>query len=123
MRTTTSDLPILFEAGPAVIRGADSEGWKALFISLPGGADIAPLLKGLSGDRCQCPHRGYVRKGTMQIIYADGAETCTAGDLYYMPPGHTLVAEEDLELIEFSPIDEYDEVLATVRQNAGVGVS
>jgi hypothetical protein len=26
-------------------------------------ADLAPLFAGLPGDRCQCPHMGYVLEG------------------------------------------------------------
>lgn len=121
MRALPNDLPVLFEAGPAVIRAVDWGDLRALAVSLPAGTDVTPLLRGLPGDRCQCPHWGYVRKGKLRVEYADRKETLAAGDLYYLyylPPGHTVIAEEDVEFIEFSPPDEYDEVLAAVQRNA-----
>lgn len=120
MHTPASNLPVLFEAGPAVIRGADWGGQRALFITLAGGTDATPLLQGLPDNRCPCPHWGYVRSGRLRVVYADRTESFAAGDLYYMPSGHTIMAEEDVELIEFSPPAEYDEVIATLRRNAGV---
>ena len=119
MRTNANELPVVFEAGPAQIRATDWGGLRALLISLPAGTDATPLLQGLPGDRCQCPHWGYVRKGQVTVTYADSAETFRSGDLYYMPPGHTIVAVDDLELIEFSPPKGYDEVLQAMRRNAG----
>ena len=56
MRGSKSDLPIMLEAGEASIRGADWGGMRTLIVSLPTGTDITPLLKGLPGDRCTCPH-------------------------------------------------------------------
>lgn len=41
------------------------------------GFDLAPLLKGLSDDRCQCPYWGYVIKGRMVVRYADREEVST----------------------------------------------
>lgn len=115
MRVNANDLPIAFTAGDATVRAADWGNLRALLISLPAGTDAGPLLKGLPDDLCQCPHWGYVRKGRLQVTYADREETFTEGDMYYMPSGHTLVTETDVELIEFSPPDEYDEVLGAMR--------
>lgn len=117
MHTNANDLPIVFEAGPARIRATDWGELRALLISLPAGTDATPLLQGLPGDRCPCPHWGYVRTGRVRVTFADHDETFAAGDLYYMPSGHTLVVEEDVELVEFSPPDQYDEVLDAMRRN------
>jgi hypothetical protein len=86
-------------------------------ISLPAGLDASPLLRGLPDDRCPCPHWGYVVKGRLRVTSPDGEETCAAGDLYHMPPGHTFVVEEDAELVEFSPPRQMDEVGAVLRRN------
>jgi len=91
---------------------------RALIVSLPAGADLGPLFKGLPNDRCSCPHWGYVIRGRMRITYADREEVVSAGDLVYMPPGHTGVVEEDFEWAEFSPPAEHDAVLEVVRRNA-----
>src|SRR4051794_27200273 len=89
MHGSKNDLPILFGADEAAIRGTDWGGMRAMIVSLPTGTDITPLLKGLSGDRCTCPHWGYIVKGRMRAISADGEETLQAGDVFYMAPGHT----------------------------------
>jgi len=75
------------------------------------GTDLSPLLKGLRNDSCQCPHWGYVVEGTIKMIYDDGTEeTLNAGDVFYMPPGHTAIVEKDLTLLDFSPENELKEV-------------
>jgi hypothetical protein len=119
MRINANELPIVFQAGDATIRATDWDALRALLISLPAGTDAAPLLQGLPEDRCQCPHWGYVRKGDLTVNYANTSETFREGDMYYMPPGHTIVAKNDVELIEFSPPRGYDEVLDAMRRNLG----
>ena len=82
MHATRDELPILFGADPAVIRGADWEGLRSMIISLPAGTDLAPPLKGLPNDLCPCPHWGYILKGRIRVTYADSVEILQAGDLY-----------------------------------------
>jgi len=118
MRASRDELPLLFGAEPAAVRGADWGGLRALIVSLPAGTDLGPLLKGLPNDRCSCPHWGYMIRGRMRITYADREEVVQAGDIVYMPPGHTGVVEEDVEWAEFSPPAEHDAVLEVVRRNA-----
>jgi hypothetical protein len=118
MRGSKGDLPVMLEAGEAAIRGADWGGMRALVVSLPTGTDITPLLKGLPNDRCSCPHWGYVTRGRMRVISAEGEETMQAGDLFYMAPGHTVIVEEAVEFIELAPSDEHQSVLDVVQQNA-----
>lgn len=119
MHANANDLPIVFQAGDVSIRAMDWNAFRALLITLPAGADATPLLRGLPGDRCQCPHWGYVRKGRLTVRYGDSDESFSQGDVYYMPAGHTIIADDDVELIEFSPPDEYDTVLDALRANAG----
>ena len=111
MRATRDELPILFGSDPAAIRGADWGDLRAMVISLPAGTDLAPLLQGLPGDLCPCPHWGYVVKGRIRVRYAEGEETLQAGDLFYLPPGHTPLVEEDAEFVEFSRPAEFQPVL------------
>jgi hypothetical protein len=68
--------------------------------------DVTPLLKGLPNDLCQSPHWGYIIKGSVKMITKDGEEIFRAGDLYYMPPGHTGVISAGTEFIEFSPTEK-----------------
>jgi hypothetical protein len=40
--------------------------------TFPAGLDTAPLLLGLPGDGCPCPHWGYVLRGSLVVRYDDG---------------------------------------------------
>lgn len=51
-------------------------------------------------------------QGELTITYSDGStETPSGGDLFYWPPGHSVRADEDSEIILFSPQQEHCEVL------------
>ena len=77
--------------------------------------DATELFAPLPGGRCQCPHWGYVIKGRMRIKYADHDEVISAGEVYYMAPGHIPVIEEAVELVEFSPRGEYQKTMTVVE--------
>ena len=115
MRASRNELPEVL--GPAV-RAADWGDLRSIAISLPAGTDLGPLLQGLPEDLCSCPHWGYVIKGQMRVSYAEGQEVLRAGDLYYLPPGHTGLVEEDFECIEFSPPAAHEQVLDVIKRNA-----
>ncbi|MDQ3555460.1 MAG: cupin domain-containing protein [Gemmatimonadota bacterium] len=117
MHASKNELPILVDAGPALVRGAEWEGMRAGVVSVPAGTDFAPLLKGLPGDLCPCPHWGYVMKGRLRIQGTDGEETLREGDVFYLPPGHTGVAEEDTEFLEISPADQHQRFVNNARRN------
>jgi hypothetical protein len=83
----------------------------------PQGIDVDALLEGLPNNLCHCPHWGYVEKGSMIVRYADGSEEeVTAGDMYYLPPNHTVVIKEDIAMVEFSPNKEYWEVMSHIAR-------
>jgi hypothetical protein len=117
VRASKNELPIVLEAGEASIRATDWGPMRAVVVSLPAGTDVTPLLKGNPDDRCPCPHWGYVIKGKLRIEYRDSSETLSAGDLYYLPAGHTGVALEDTEFIEISPPGPHDAFLRHARSN------
>ena len=117
MRASRDELPELLGAA---IRGTDWGDLRSAIVTLPAGTDVAPLLKGLPDDRCPCPHWGYVVKGQLRVIYADRQEVLRAGDVYYMPPGHSGVVEEDFEGIEFSPPAGHEQVLDVIKRNASI---
>jgi mannose-6-phosphate isomerase-like protein (cupin superfamily) len=100
--------------GVAEDRTGDLDGYTVNFVSLRQDHDLAPMLSGLPGGRCSCPHWGYVLKGRMIVRYADHEEVCEAGDAFYMPPGHTPAAEAGTEFIQISPSDQLQEVEAAV---------
>ncbi len=117
MRASRDELPELLGAA---IRGTDWGDLRSAIVSLPAGTDVAPLLKGLPDDLCPCPHWGYVVKGRLRVIYAHRQEVLRAGDVYYMPPGHSAVVEEDYEGIEFSPSAGHEQVLDVIKRNAAM---
>jgi len=44
-------------------------------VTIRQGHSLAPLLHGLPGDSCQCPHWGYLLAGKITVSYADREET------------------------------------------------
>jgi hypothetical protein len=102
-------------------RKADIDGQTVSFVTFKQTVDGAPLLKGLPGDQCHCPHWGYVTRGSLTFAFADRVEVYEAGDAYYVPPGHTPAASEDSETVMFSPTDllrETEEQMARNMQHA-----
>ncbi|GII66804.1 hypothetical protein Skr01_68890 [Sphaerisporangium krabiense] len=82
------------------------------YVEVPAGTDVTPLLKGMPGDLCQCPHWGLMLKGEMWQRYADGSEMVTReGELFYWPPGHTGINHVDATFIEFSPTTDLRPVI------------
>ena len=124
MHASREDLPIVLEAGPAQVRATDWEDMRVVLVSVPAGTDFGPLLQGLPDDLCPCPHWGYVVKGRLEITHANGRdETLRAGDVYYLPPGHTGVAVEDTEFLEVSPPDEHQRFIDAARENLAAAAS
>ena len=108
----------LHDFGPAQDWQAELEGYTVDFVSIRETHDLAPLLKGLPNDLCQCPHWGYVLSGRMTVRYADREEVYGAGDAFYMPPGHAPAAEAGSEFVHFSPSVELAITQAAIMRNA-----
>lgn len=113
MKINKEDLPVTMQSPGTIMRAqAGYGGMTAAFNELPKGTDLTPLLQGLKNDSCQCPHWGYIAAGAMLIKYDDGKEeVLQAGDVFYLPPGHTGIVQEDLKIIDFSPSTELNEVM------------
>ncbi len=79
--------------------------------------DLAPLLRGLPNDMCQCPHWGMILKGRKMVRYADHEEVLKGGDAYYMSPGHSTVTDAGTEWLEISPINELKKTNEAVQRN------
>ena len=92
--------------GIAEDRTEEVDGYTISFVTIRQDADLAPMLKGLPDDRCQCPHWGYVFKGKMTVRYADHDEVIGPGEAFYMRAGHTPAADAGTEFVQFSPTDE-----------------
>jgi hypothetical protein len=100
-------------------------GYSVCFESHTADADLAELFRGLPDDRAQLPRWGYVIKGKVGFRFADREETYSAGDAYYVPPGHTPVHCAGTEIVEFSPTEILGATMPVVMQNlqaAGVRV-
>jgi glyoxylate utilization-related uncharacterized protein len=93
------------------------DGYTANFVNFRQDVDTTPLLKGLPGDRCQCPHWGYVLNGKLTFRFADHEEVFEAGDAFYVPPGHTQQADAGSEYVQFSPSEELAAVEAAIMKN------
>jgi hypothetical protein len=113
------EIPVKIDVPGAIARQADGfgdpSGYGALageYFTLGAGTDIAPLLKGLEEDACQAPHWGYMLAGEVVLTYTNRTqETCSANDLFYWPPGHSVRVTDDAEVILFSPHLEHAQVI------------
>lgn len=120
MKKDRTSLPTRLEAGGVCIQADDWGDLNVARIRFPKGADAAPLLEGMPGDLCPCPHWGTVLKGSIHVRYADGREEVVrAGEVYYWPAGHTVRVDEDYEAIEFSPRGPMGEVIEHLKAKLG----
>ncbi|MFN2569546.1 MAG: hypothetical protein ABR564_08100 [Candidatus Dormibacteria bacterium] len=103
--------------GPVEDWSGDADGYTINFVTFRQEMDHAPLFRGLPDDRCQCPHWGYVFKGTMTFRFADHEEVFEPGDAFYVPPGHSPVASAGCEYVQFSPKEELRVVSETIMKN------
>jgi hypothetical protein len=119
MRIAKEDIPVRIDVPGATARQikdfGDATGYGKIggeYFSLGAGTDLSPLLHGLEGNLCQSPHWGYILEGKLTIVFADGRqENTVTSDLFYWPPGHTVKADEDTEMILFSPQHEHGQVI------------
>ena len=102
-RVSRDSAPEVVDYGPAEDRTDHFDDYTVSFTSIREDSDLAPLLKGLPGDSCQCPHWGYLFTGRMTVRYGDHEELIGPGDAFYMPAGHVPAAEAGTEFVMFSP--------------------
>lgn len=127
MKIAKKDVPVRIDVPGATARQktdfGDVSNYDAMgaeFFSFGSDTDITELLKGLEGDACQSPHWGYVVEGAITALYTDGQEeTSRTGDLFYWPPGHSVRAEEDTDIVMFSPQKEHGEVIEHIQAKVG----
>lgn len=71
------------------------------------GLDTAAMFADLPDGACQEQHWGYVLCGQVTMRYTDGtSETLSAGQAYFIRPGHNAHVDEDVDLVEFTRADE-----------------
>ena len=103
--------------GAVVASSEDVEGYTIDFVTFNVDIDSTPLLEGLPGNRCGCPHWGYVLKGRVTFGFGDAEEVFEAGDAFYVRGGHTQRADAGTEYLQFSPAEELRVVSDTIRRN------
>jgi hypothetical protein len=99
-------------------RHAELDGYTVSFTTLRQDIDHRPILKGLPDDSCQCPHWGYVLKGSWTVRQGDREETFQTGDAFYMPPGHVPLGNEPgSQVLMFSPTQELRKTEEVIMKN------
>lgn len=118
MKIKKEDIPVTMQASGTIMRRLPGYGGMTVaFNEVPAGTDFSPLLQGLKNDSCHCPHWGYVVEGVIRVKYDDGEEeVVSAGDVFYLPAGHTALVEKDLKYLEFSPEKEFKEVMDHIAE-------
>ncbi len=117
-KTSKDTAPDHRASGPAIDRIAHLGDYTVNLTTITEDSSLAPLLKGLPDDACQCPHWGYMLAGEMTVTYTDGRqETYAAGDAFYMPPGHVPGATAGSDFVTFSPKDQLAETDAAIAAN------
>lgn len=119
MKITKEKIPVKMKIPGAVIRQrtdfGDATGLGKIsgeYFSLSAGVDTTPLFMGLEGNLCQCPHWGYLLSGQLTTTDAEGIQEVVNGnDLFYWPPGHNVMINEDAEIIMFSPQQQHSHVI------------
>jgi hypothetical protein len=111
-----TEIPRMMES-----RAAVWNGYQVNFTKILQDADqqlFTQLFDGLPSGMCQTPHWGYVFTGKIILKYKDREETITAGNAYYMEPGHVpTFMEAGTEFLEFSPKAEQDQTMAVIMKN------
>jgi hypothetical protein len=118
MPKISRDTPPTADHGPVAEWREDVDGYAMQIVQHKVDIDATPMLKGLPGDHCNCPHWGYVIAGRVTFTLADGrTEVFEPGDAFYMPPGHIPVAQAGTEYVQFSPADELTRTSEAIMRN------
>ena len=117
MKSSVNQLPLSSESEQFVDQSAEWGGMNVSVTEVLLDIDVAPLLKGLPDDRCQSNHWGYVLSGEIQAVIGDQEEIFVEGDLYYLPPGHSVFLKAGTRYIEFSPSEELSKTMEVVARN------
>ena len=96
-------------------------GYTVCFESHGNDQDLGPRFSGLSGDACQFIRLGYVLEGTVSFRIGGRTDTYSAGDAYFVPPGHTPIQHAGARIVEFSPTEQLDQTIGVVMANVECG--
>ncbi len=115
MRAARNELPILAETPGFTSRFTHCGELDVALETLAGGRDATEAFRRAFPDgRCPVPHWGYLIKGRMRVRYPDHEEVISAGEVWYMPPGHITATEEDVENVVFTLAGEYEQLMAAL---------
>jgi hypothetical protein len=106
-----AEVPVVIENESVTLRMTEVGEMTVSFIRLAEGTDLGPALEGLEGDRCPCPHWGYMLEGRL-LMRGERADTeYDAGQAFYWAPGHVPVALTDCAYVDFSPTADFASVV------------
>lgn len=99
------------------VRGTQLGDLAVGFESWPKG-DYTPLFDGMPRG-CEAKHHGYVIAGRGRILYDDDtSEEIAAGQAYVAEPGHRFEVLEDIQVVEFTPVDAtYEATMKVFEKN------
>ena len=106
-------IPVTMQAPAMIMRAQpDYGGMTVSFNELPKGTDITRCCRFPEHSSCHGPHGDYIGDGVPFIKYNNGEQDLLhTGDVFYSPPGHTGIAQEDVKLPDYSPSKEFNEVM------------
>ncbi len=116
MHGSKTDIPRVMDGKSFV---SHSTAWGDMVATIDrwdAGFDGSPFFAALPEGMCPVPHWGYVSKGRVRIRYRDREEVIEAGQAFYLEPGHIPFADEDSELVYFSPADEMAKTEALLKE-------
>lgn len=97
-------------------------GYTVCFETHTADQDLTPIFQGLPDDQCQFLRLGYVVEGTAEFRIDGRTEVYTAGDAYYVPPGHVPIHHDGARVVEFSPTQTLGETIGAVLANVERGL-
>ncbi|WP_207839706.1 hypothetical protein [Williamsia soli] len=86
------------------------------YVKMPAGADFTAAFSLLQNGHCQCPHYGYVLRGSIYTTSNGDRTVYVAGDVFFWAPGHIPGAIEESEYVDFAPKVAFEELLDGVRR-------
>jgi hypothetical protein len=113
---TKDSLPFK-DYGPVEEGHTEIDGWAIDFTTFKADIDGTPMLKGLPGDHCSCPHWGYVFTGRMTFRFPDHDEVIEPGEAFYVPAGHIPIVEAGTDILMFSPAEELRQTAEALERN------
>ena len=96
-------------------------GYTVCFESHANDQDLGPLFEGLPDGDYQFIRVGYVVEGTVEFRIGDRIETYSAGEAYYVPPGHVPIQHAGARIVEFSPTEQLGEAIGVLMANVERG--